>query len=147
MQPSYDLSSDHSPIIITLSTTVADRTRPLRLHTFKTDWNTYKTTIAEKLNTKKKLKTKEDIEAATTELISIIQQAAKIATPLKNYPAQVNNLPSHIKQLVAQKRRARATWQSIIHQRINATITKPTTNSSKTYKNYKTLPLQTTFQH
>ena len=94
-----------------LSTTVADRARPLRLHTFKTDWNTYKTTIAEKLNTKKKLKTEEDIEAATMELISILQQAAKTATPLKNYPVQVNNLPSHIKHLVVQKRRARATWQ------------------------------------
>jgi hypothetical protein len=58
-----------------------------------------------------KLKTREDIEIASTELIDIRQQAAKTATPVKNSPKHTNNLPSHIKHLVAQKRRARAKWQ------------------------------------
>jgi hypothetical protein len=31
-----------------------------------------------------KLKTREDIEVATTKLIDILQQAAKAATPVKN---------------------------------------------------------------
>jgi hypothetical protein len=58
-----------------------------------------------------KLKTREDIELATTTIISILQQAAKTATPVKNSPRHANHLPSHIKQLVAQKRTARAKWQ------------------------------------
>jgi len=58
-----------------------------------------------------KLKTREDIEVATTKLIDILQQAATSATPVKNSPRNVNNLPTHIKQLIAQKRRARARWQ------------------------------------
>ena len=88
IQPSYDLSSDHSPITITLGTTIADWTRPLRLHTFNTAWNTCKTKITEKLNTKRKLKTKDDREAATTELICILQQAAKTATQPGTFPPQ-----------------------------------------------------------
>ena len=58
-----------------------------------------------------KLKTGEDIEVVTSKLIDILRHAVKIATPVKNSPRQVKYLPSHIKQLVAQKRRARARWQ------------------------------------
>ena len=32
-------------------------------------------------------------------------------TPVKNSPRHANHLPSHIKQVVGQKRRARAKWQ------------------------------------
>jgi hypothetical protein len=96
IQPSYDLSSDHTPIIATISTSIATRTPTTRLHTSHTDWKLYKTLISDKLATKQKLKTQEDIEIASTELIDLLQQAAKTATPVKNSPRQTNNLPSHI---------------------------------------------------
>jgi hypothetical protein len=63
------------------------------------------------LATTQELKTREDIELATNELIEVLQQAAKTATPVKHGSRRANNLPSHIKQLVAQKRSARAKWQ------------------------------------
>ena len=37
--------------------------------------------------------------------------SGKNSHPTRNLPAPVNNLPSHIKQLVAQNCRARATWR------------------------------------
>jgi len=46
-----------------------------------------------------KLKTREDIEVATSELIDILQHAVKTATPVKNRPKQVKYLPSHINPL------------------------------------------------
>jgi hypothetical protein len=52
--------------------------------------------VRDKLTTNMKLKTCEDIEVATLELIDILQQAAKTATPVKNSPGQVKYLPSHI---------------------------------------------------
>jgi hypothetical protein len=58
-----------------------------------------------------KLKTREGIESATADLIEVLQQAAKAATPVKNSPRRAQYLPTHIKQLVAQKCRARAKWQ------------------------------------
>jgi len=96
---------------MTISTSLATHITTTRLHASITDWNQYKTVVRDKLTTKMKLKTREDIEVATSELIDILQHAVKTATPVKNRPRQVKYLPSHIKQLVAQKRRARVRWQ------------------------------------
>ena len=83
IKPSYDLSSDHTPTIMTISTSLATHITTTRLHTSITDWNQYKTVVRDKLTTKIKLKTREDIEFATSELIDILQQAVKTATPVK----------------------------------------------------------------
>jgi len=103
IQPSCDLPSDNTPIIVTFSTSIATRIPTTSLHTSHTDWKLYKTAISEKLTTMQKLKTREDIEVATTKLIDTLQQPAISATPIKNSPRHVNNLPTHIKQLIAQK--------------------------------------------
>jgi hypothetical protein len=50
IQSSYDLTSDHSPIIATLSTSVKIRKPTQRLHNSKTNWNTYRQTIPDKVN-------------------------------------------------------------------------------------------------
>jgi len=77
IKPSYDLSSDHTPTIMTISTSLATHITTTRLHTSITDWNQYKTVVRDKLTTKMKLKTREDIEVATSELIDMLQHAAK----------------------------------------------------------------------
>jgi hypothetical protein len=45
VQSSYDLTSDHTPIIATISTTIVNRRPGLRLHTSNTNWETYKYVI------------------------------------------------------------------------------------------------------
>jgi hypothetical protein len=111
IKPSYDLSSDKTPIIATISTSVATRVPAIRLHTSHTDWELYQSEVSDKLTTKQKLKTREDIELATADLLEVLQQAVKTATQVKYSPRRAYNLPTNIKQLVAQKRRARAKWQ------------------------------------
>jgi hypothetical protein len=59
---------------------------------------------------KPKLKTSEDIETATKKFISILQQAARLATPIRTQRTSTT-LPLDIKRMVAIKRRARAKWQ------------------------------------
>jgi hypothetical protein len=59
-----------------------------------------------------KLKSCEDIETATTNIMGILQQAAQAATPKRHPLGPVRNLPSEIKHLVAIKRRARSKWQT-----------------------------------
>jgi hypothetical protein len=44
-QPSYDLTSDHSPITATLSTSLIVRKSTQRLHSSKTNWDTYRQII------------------------------------------------------------------------------------------------------
>jgi hypothetical protein len=111
VQPSYDLTSDHTPIIGTISTTIVVRQPAPRLHTSHTNWATYKTVVRDKVYSAMKLKTCEDIEIATTTFIGILQQAAQAATPKRHPISPASNLPSEINCLVAIQRRAGLKWQ------------------------------------
>lgn len=109
--PSYDLSSDHTPIIATISTSVIKITKPLKLCSSKTNWDSYKKEITNNLNLNISLKTPDEIEEATGNLISTLQEAAKRATPNLDAQSQVINIPLEIKKLISEKRKARAKWQ------------------------------------
>jgi hypothetical protein len=111
IKPSYDLSSDHTPVIITLSTTIAATQQTPRLHNLRTDWHRYQSEVHSQANGEWKFKTREDIDTAVTTFTTILQQAARLATPATNPHGKSAYLPSKIKRLVALKRKARATWQ------------------------------------
>jgi len=80
MQPSYDLNSDHSPIIATISTAVVIRKPTPRLHNAKKNWETYRQIIQEKAKLSIKLKDYKHIELETNKLMKVLQNAAKEAT-------------------------------------------------------------------
>ena len=111
IQPSYDLPSDHTPIVTTLSTTLMTKRPTPRLRNSRTDWHRYKSEISNQVNGTWKLKTREDIDAAVTKFTNILKQAAHLATPATNPHGISMYLPSKIKCLVALKRKARATWK------------------------------------
>jgi hypothetical protein len=110
VKPCYDLSSDHTPVIITIITTITSKRAAPRLHSTRTVWAVYKAVIREKLRDKLNLKRKEDIEAAITAFIGIFQQAAKLATPILKQTYTPYNPPSEIKRLIAIKRTVRTKW-------------------------------------
>ena len=64
-----------------------------RLHNATTDWTAYKAEIRNKTNCEWKLKTCQDIEAATAKFIQILQQAAELATPKQHSFVQPKNIP------------------------------------------------------
>ena len=72
IQSSYDLASNHSPIIATLSTSVIVRQPTPRLHNSKTNWDTYRKIIQDKINLSIKLKEHEDRELETDNLLSLL---------------------------------------------------------------------------
>jgi len=111
VESSYELTSDHSPIIATLSTAIKNRQPPPRLHTSQTCWETYKNIIRDNVDLKPKLKTREDIVTATEDFISTIQQAAQLATLTRAHQCTSTSLPLDIQRMVAFKRTARAIWQ------------------------------------
>ena len=118
VQATYDLTSYHTPIIVTISTTIVVRQPALRLHTSYTNWALYKSVVRDNVTTAMKIKTCEDIEIATTNFIGILQQAAQAATPTRHPLSPTSNLPYEIKRLVAPhvKRRARSKWQTTLLQ-------------------------------
>ena len=113
LQASYDLFSDHSPIIATISTSVAVRQPPPRLHTSQTNWETFRNLVRGKVHLAIRLKEREDVEVAIDNFISILQQVAQEATSPWNTQRPTIYTTSAIKRLVATKQKARTAWQRI----------------------------------
>lgn len=111
VESSQELSSDHSPVILTTSTKIISKPKMPTLITSKTDWESFKHFIENKIDLKRKLKTPEDIDETVNFLTKLIQEAACSATPEKqNNKQNKTNIPLEIRNLLQEKRRARNRW-------------------------------------
>ena len=108
---SYDLPSDHSPIIATISESIITTPPPPHLHTRATNWAKYKELIQQGANLNLRMKTQHNIKTATNSFITLLQQAAIQATPPPTKSVHPVTIPVELNQQIAQKRRARARWQ------------------------------------
>jgi hypothetical protein len=68
---------------------------------------TYQNVVRDKAVLGMKLKKYEDLEIATNNFISVLQQAAQEASPTRNPLRPTNNIPSEIKGIVTVKHKAR----------------------------------------
>jgi len=108
----YDLSSDRTPVIVSLSTAAIDKTLPPKLTTRKTEWNIFQHYLEEDTNLNIRLKSPADLDQAAHYFTTLVQKAAWFSTPAQKQQAPfIPNTPLHIRQLVAAKRRARRVWQ------------------------------------
>jgi len=94
-----------------LSTQITVRKPTPRLHNSKTNWDTYRQIIQDKVNLSIILKEHEYIKLETNNLLNLLQHAAKEATPNSDPQTQTNNISCEITKLVAEKRRARSIWE------------------------------------
>ena len=104
LQARNDPYSDHSPVIATISTSVAVRQPLPRLHTSQTTWETYRDPVRDKVHLAIGLKEREDVEVTIDNFISILQQAAQEATPLWNTQRATIYTPSAINPLNTKRR-------------------------------------------
>jgi len=112
IESSLDLESDHSPIIITLSTSPIWKTQPPRLCNKYTNRKQFQDYINKNITLNIKLKNTE-LADAVQHLTTLIQEAAWISTPERKKTIQeTNNIPLHIKELVHEKCSARRRWQN-----------------------------------
>jgi len=110
--PTLDLSSDHSLVILTLNDeTITTKTHPT-LTPGQTNWQTFSKIIENKIMLNIPLKTTIDIDNAVQSLSTVIQNAV-LDSSLSTSIFQKSNLqlPHHISQHLAEKRRARSRWQ------------------------------------
>src|SRR5436190_1777997 len=108
-----DLSSDHSPVILTVSSSVVTRESPPTLCNKYTDWVRFRDILNESLTLNIPLKTEEDINNAVEIFNSAIQTSAWRSTPSVTSKSVTHiNYPVHIKQKIAEKRRFRRIWQN-----------------------------------
>jgi len=106
-----ELSSDHTPILITLHTRVIQKQQKQSLYNKYTDWEAFRQTLDERTDTQIPLKSKSDIEKAVAILTAEIQQAARMATPPPRPQHSSDTSPLYIKQKLTDKRKARRRWQ------------------------------------
>ena len=99
-----DLSSNHTPIIATLSNHVLHKPRPPNLVSPLTNWNDFRSYIIVQIRCNVSLQSPDEVDDAVDTLTNLIQEAAYLSTPPsysgKNptYPA-----PLYIRDMVTQK--------------------------------------------
>lgn len=108
IESNFDLSSDHTPVIATISTTIIKRTPKPSLYNSKTNWDIFREKVEKNLQTDISLKTPLEIETATNLFTTTVQNAAWESTPKIEEGLRNVNIPSEILELVKVKRRARS---------------------------------------
>ncbi|KAL1460251.1 hypothetical protein WDU94_012177 [Cyamophila willieti] len=112
VETNYELSSDHSPVILTLSTTIINKHTNISLTSHRTDWEGFRLFLEEKIKLDTKLKTPDDIDEAVNNFTQLIQHAAQGATPtICEKKKTCYNIPKKVADLISGKRRIRRIWQ------------------------------------
>lgn len=112
IESSHELSSDHTPIIITVGNKIILQSSPASLTNRKTNWNLYRKQISMKTNIRLPLKSADHIDEATEYIIQNIQEAAWTATPQLRYTQGCVKYPKVLLNKIAEKRRLRRIWHT-----------------------------------
>lgn len=137
MAPNYididnisDLSSDHTPIVLTLSDTLLYKQTTPKLTSKYTDWDIFREEVDKRINLHLRLKTPVELEEALANFSSVLVQAANIATPdAGSAQTSATSYPLKVRKLVKERRKARHRWQCTrdpAHKRIFNQLSKET---------------------
>ena len=109
---SLDLSSDHSPVLINLTTNIIERVKQPTLSNKYTNWDKFKRLVETNLDLKVPLKNGENIAQAVEQFNQAIQQAAWNSSPIIRHDKEIGQAyPIIIKEKIAEKRKIRRQWQ------------------------------------
>jgi hypothetical protein len=108
----FDLDSDHTPVILTMSKNFIKKEPRLTLVNKKTDWVKFQEDISNNIQLKVPLRTIEQLNVKAENVMEQIQQAAWKNNPEIKILLAGNNYPMEIRQLVTEKRKLRKKWQT-----------------------------------
>jgi hypothetical protein len=108
-----DLSSDHSPVLVTLKSQPIRPDPPPTLSNRRSNWDYFKHLINQRLLLQIHLKTTDDIEAAVKLFTDTVQWAGWKATPPLPAMNRIHACPLRIKQQLAEKRKLRRDWHHV----------------------------------
>lgn len=112
IKSSLELSSDHSLLIISISSKIIAQTQPCSLHNKRTNWQFFRDEIESTLNLQVPLKDQNDIMHAVEHINLCIQQAAWNSTPSSITRNQNTVIPVTIREKLKEKRNLRKQWQT-----------------------------------
>ena len=103
-----DMSSDHSPIYLALSSRITQKDPPVSLYNRHTDWEYFRHLLTAATNATPT--TADEIEDFSLHLTQSIQNAAWKSTPT-NVKTAAKSFPREIKTMIVEKRKLRRRWQ------------------------------------
>ena len=106
-----ELTSDHTPVVMTLSSEVIMKKKKVKLATKYTDWDKFRESVENSVDLKVWLKNVQELEKQATLFVEKVREAAREATPKMTsneyeYPV---SYPSEIRKLVKERRKLRRT--------------------------------------
>lgn len=109
---SLDLSSDHSPTLLTLSNGCVNADQNLNFYPNRyTNWLKYKMYVSSHLPQNVPLGNPDELQSAVNHFTEIMTTAVRVATPTNKSKKNKLLYPTDIQALVREKRRLRRQWQ------------------------------------
>jgi len=106
-----DLNSDHSSVILTLNASPPLRPISPKLFNRTTHKLQFHELVDQRIQLNVKLKSKDDLDSAVNNFTNIIQSSAWSSSKQTTPPSNLSPMPAHIREVIVQKRRARAHYQ------------------------------------
>lgn len=108
----WELSSDHSPILVEIGVKVRETTKKCTLHSNKTNWDMFRILVDEAFSAEIALETENDIMNAVEFFTTSIQSAAWDSTPIVQQHRPTGQcIPPSILNEIGAKRDLRKLWQ------------------------------------
>jgi Reverse transcriptase (RNA-dependent DNA polymerase)/Endonuclease-reverse transcriptase len=135
----YDLTSDHSPVLLVLDTQPLPTLPKPSLANGPIDYDSFAKHLEKNLHLNIHLKTDVDIDEAVQTLTKKIQEAVwHSSSEWRPRPSSQTVLPLTIRELITKKRRACAKWQQHRYPSDKRTYNRLNRRLTKTIKEYNT---------
>ena len=145
-ESSFDLSSDHTPGIITKHSRIIPQTSPPTLSTKTTNWETLRNPTRENLNLHVPLKANGDIENYVHQFVQIIQQAAWSCTPNPHKYPSVHKCHRRSNRKILDKRKLRKRWKNTRSLQDKAKLNKAVNELKQLLNDHKQKAIQTSLE-
>lgn len=113
IEEGYDMNSDHSPTILTLSESIIEKEDTPRLVNKHTDWESFKIDLNDEIDLNVPLRNSEQLDLEVDMFVKAIQRSAWKNTPEIRSKLKGNNYPKEIRTLLAAKRSQRKNFLKI----------------------------------
>ena len=119
-----ELSSDHTPVLVTLFDRFKCNDSSATLYSKQTNWDQFRLKVTQSLALNISLKTPIEIEEAIQLFNTTIQYAAWESTPAPKYQNASKTLSSGVAELIKNKRKLRKRWQQFRDPQLKKALNK-----------------------
>lgn len=137
VEEGYDMSSDHSTILLTYSKHIKRRECIPHLTNERTDWTSFRIELERRINLNTTIITDEELDMEIDKFNTDIQQSAWNNTPTSKIKHKSYIYPKEIKELITTKRKQRKKWHQTRNPADKNILNKLTKNLKNKIRVYK----------